>query len=397
MNKLTIRNFGPIKSVTVDLKKFTVIIGPQSSGKSCILKIASFCKWIEKRIEISQNPDKYLSEETVRTELFQFHKLNGFQKDNTFVKYESQFMLFSIAFNGKGKIDFDFQWKRNRWRYKRPAIAYIPAERNIVAAIPNWFDVKLVHNNIRNYMSDWEESRRLFSMSNSLPILDLDTAYYYNSTENSDKIIVDKQGHTIDFTNASSGLQSIVPLYVLISYLSDKSTYQAGVSSVANDKEHEKLKMMIEQSTDVPKSISAHEIVESLSRTQHTEIYLEEPEENIFPKTQYQLVKWLVRMMNVSADNSISMTTHSPYILSSLNNLIQAADAIKKDFRNDDVISNEILGSGAFVDYDSISVYSMMDGRVKTIKDEELRLISQSALDSASDDISEDFSKLLEL
>lgn len=397
MNKLTIRNFGPIKSVTIDLKKFTVIIGPQSSGKSCILKIASFCKWLEKRIELSQNPDKYLSEETVRTELLQFHKLNGFQKDNTFIKYESQFMLFSITFNENGKTVFDFQWKRNRWRYKRPAIAYIPAERNIVAAIPNWFDVKLVHNNIRNYMSDWEESRQLFSMSNSLPILDLGTAYYYNLSENSDKIIVDKQGHTIDFTNASSGLQSIVPLYVLISYLSDKSTYQAGVSSVANDKEHEKLKLMIERSTDVPKSLSIYEIIENLSKTQHTEIYLEEPEENIFPKTQYQLVKWLVRMMNVSADNSISMTTHSPYILASLNNLIQAADAVSKDFRNADVIRDEILGSDACISFDSISVYAMMDGRVKSIKDEELRLISQSALDSASDDISEDFSKLLEL
>lgn len=397
MNKLTIRNFGPIKSVTIDLKKFTVIIGPQSSGKSCILKIASFCKWLEKRIELSQNPDKYLSEETVRTELLQFHKLNGFQKDNTFIKYESQFMLFSITFNENGKTVFDFQWKRNRWRYKRPAIAYIPAERNIVAAIPNWFDVKLVHNNIRNYMSDWEESRQLFSMSNSLPILDLGTAYYYNLSENSDKIIVDKQGHTIDFTNASSGLQSIVPLYVLISYLSDKSTYQAGVSSVANDKEREKLKLMIERSTEVPKSFSAHEIIENLSRIQHTEIYLEEPEENIFPKTQYQLVKWLVRMMNVSADNSISMTTHSPYILASLNNLIQAADTVSKDFRNADVIRDEILGSDACISFDSISVYAMMDGRVKSIKDEELRLISQSALDSASDDISEDFSKLLEL
>lgn len=397
MNKLTIRNFGPIKSVTIDLKKFTVIIGPQSSGKSCILKIASFCKWIEKRIELSQNPDKYLSEETVRTELLQFHKLNGFQKDNTFIKYESQFMSFSIAFNGDGKTDFDFQWKRNRWRYKRPAIAYIPAERNIVAAIPNWFDVKLVHNNIRNYMSDWEESRQLFSMSNSLPILDLGTSYYYNLTENSDKIIVDKQGHTIDFTNASSGLQSIVPLYVLISYLSDKSTYQAGVSSVANDKEHEKLKSMIERSAEFPKSFSAHEIIENLSRTQHAEIYLEEPEENIFPKTQYQLVKWLAQMMSVSADNSLSMTTHSPYILSSLNNLIQAADYVSKDFRNADVIRSEILGSDAFIDFDSISVYAMADGRVKTIKDEELRLISQSALDSASDDISRDFSKLLEL
>ena len=397
MNKLTIRSFGPIKSVTIDLKKFTVIIGPQSSGKSCILKIASFCKWLEKRIELSQNPDKYLSEETVRTELLQFHKLNGFQKDDTFIKYESQFMAFSIAFDEIGKTSFDFQWKRNRWRYKRPAIAYIPAERNIVAAIPNWFDVKLVHNNIRNYMSDWEEARQLFSKSNSLPILDLDTSYYFNLMENTDKIIVDRQGHTIDFTNASSGLQSIVPLYVLISYLADKNTYQAGVSSVANDKEHEKLKLMVERNTEVPKSLSAHEIIENLSRTQHTEIYLEEPEENIFPKTQYQLVKWLAQMMNVSADNCISMTTHSPYILSSLNNLIQAADAVDKDFRNTDVIRDKILGSDAFIGFDNISVYAMMDGRVKTIKDEELRLISQSALDSASDDISEDFSKLLEL
>lgn len=397
MNKLTIRNFGPIKSVTIDLKKFTVIIGPQSSGKSCILKIASFCKWLEKRIELSQNPDKYLSMEVIGAELLQFHKLNGFQKSNTFIKYESQFMAFSIVFDEIGKTTFDFQWKRNRWRYKRPAIAYIPAERNIVAAIPNWFDVKLVHNNIRNYMSDWEEARQLFSKSNSLPILDLDTSYYFNLMESTDKIIVDKQGHTIDFTNASSGLQSIVPLYVLISYLSDKSTYQAGVSSVANDKEHEKLKLMIERSMDVPKSLSTYEIIENLSRTQHTEIYLEEPEENIFPKTQYQLVKWLVQMMDVSVDNSISMTTHSPYILSSLNNLIQAADAISKDFRNADVIRDNILGSDAFIGFDNISVYAMIDGRVKTIKDEELRLISQSALDSASDDISEDFSKLLEL
>ena len=397
MNKLTIRNFGPIKSVTIDLRKFTVIIGPQSSGKSCILKIASFCKWLEKRIELSQNPDKYLSEETIKVELLQFHKLNGFQKNNTFIKYESQFMAFSIAFDEMGKTSFDFQWKRNRWRYKRPAIAYIPAERNIIAAIPNWFDVKLVHNNIRNYMSDWEEARQLFSKSNSLPILDLDTSYYFNLMENTDKIVVDKQGHTIDFTNASSGLQSIVPLYVLISYLSDKGTYQAGVSSVANDKEHEKLKLMVERNTEVPKSLSAHEIIENLSRTQHTEIYLEEPEENIFPKTQYQLVKWLAQMMNVSADNCISMTTHSPYILSSLNNLIQASEAIEKDFRNAEIIKQEVLGSEDVVELKSISVYSMKDGHARSIMDEELRLISQSALDSASDDISEDFSKLLEL
>lgn len=397
MHKLTIRNFGPIKSVSLDLRKYTVIIGPQSSGKSCILKIASFCKWVEKRIELSQDPDKYMTEDTVKSELLQFHKLDGFQKANTYIKYDSPFMTFSMSWEGNGGIAFGFQWKRNRWRYHRPAIAYIPAERNIVAAIPNWFDVKLVHNNIRNYMSDWEESRQLFSMSNSLPILDLDTAYFYSTKENVDKIVVDKKGNTIDFTNASSGLQSIVPMYVLVSYLTNKSTYQAGLSSVANDKEHGKLVALIERNGDFPKTLSPHEIIGNLSKTQHTEIYLEEPEENIFPKTQYQLVKWLVKQMNVSEGNTLSMTTHSPYVLSSLNNLIQAGEAIGKDYRNAEIVKQDILGDDEVVEYENISVYAIKDGHARSIKDDELRLISQSALDAASDDISEDFSKLIDL
>jgi ferritin-like metal-binding protein YciE len=101
--------------------------------------------------------------------------------------------------------------------------------------------------------------------------------------------------------------------------------------------------------------------------------------------------------MNVSDGNTISMTTHSPYILSSLNNLIQASEAIDKDFRNAEIIKHEILGSEDTVEYKNISVYAIKDGYARTIMDDELRLISQSALDAASDDISEDFSKLLDL
>lgn len=396
MSKLTIKQFGPIKSVAIDLKKYNVIIGPQSSGKSCILKIASFCKWVEKRIELSQNPNRYLSEETVETELLQFHKLVGFEREGAYIKYESPFMQFAITFKQKNELSFEHQWKRNRWNYKRPSISYIPAERNIVAAIPNWFDVKLIHNNIRNYMSDWEEARQMFSRSNSLPILDLETAYFYNVSEKSDNIVIDKQGNSIEFTNASSGLQSIVPLYVLISYLTNKSAYQAGVSSVASDREREELAKIITSRSDLPQSLTSHEIIEHLSKTQHVEIFLEEPEENIFPQTQYQLVKWFANQMLLSEDNSISITTHSPYILSSLNNLIQAGEVIAEKIEKSGEIK-KILGNGRYISYDQISVYSMANGHAKSIKDKEFRLISQSALDSASDDISKDFSKLLDL
>ena len=51
--KLIIDNIGPIKHVELDLKRVNVIIGPQSAGKSCILKIAFFCAYAEKRMPIS--------------------------------------------------------------------------------------------------------------------------------------------------------------------------------------------------------------------------------------------------------------------------------------------------------------------------------------------------------
>ena len=48
MKHLTIHNFGPIKDVDIELGRINVIIGPQNSGKSTVLKIACYCDWIEK-------------------------------------------------------------------------------------------------------------------------------------------------------------------------------------------------------------------------------------------------------------------------------------------------------------------------------------------------------------
>ena len=42
--KLIIRNYGPIKDVELDLKKFNVIIGEQATGKSTIAKVLSVCR-----------------------------------------------------------------------------------------------------------------------------------------------------------------------------------------------------------------------------------------------------------------------------------------------------------------------------------------------------------------
>ena len=83
MNKLVIKNIGPLKSATVNLAKYNLFIGPQSSGKSCILKIASYCNWVEKRIELSQAPDDYLNDSVFWEHLVDYHRLNGFIKKDS--------------------------------------------------------------------------------------------------------------------------------------------------------------------------------------------------------------------------------------------------------------------------------------------------------------------------
>ncbi|MDZ7934261.1 MAG: AAA family ATPase [Emticicia sp.] len=39
--KLIVKNFGPIRDAELDIKKTTVLIGPQGSGKSTIAKLAA--------------------------------------------------------------------------------------------------------------------------------------------------------------------------------------------------------------------------------------------------------------------------------------------------------------------------------------------------------------------
>lgn len=50
MSRLIIKNIGPIKDVDIKLNKVNVFIGQQSSGKSTIAKIISFCSWLEKKV-----------------------------------------------------------------------------------------------------------------------------------------------------------------------------------------------------------------------------------------------------------------------------------------------------------------------------------------------------------
>lgn len=340
MKHLVIRNLGPLKEADIELKRINVIIGSQSSGKSCVLKTACYCTWVEKRIELTQTADFFAKDNNFLNELERFHKLKGYIRDETFISYESDFMSFSYDNATKS---FSFNWKEGRWDYRRSKVTYIPAERNLVAAIPNWFQVKFADDNIRDFMADWETARQ--ATTNDLSVLNLGISYRYDANTKSDKVQV-SDGVTLDFTNTSSGLQSLIPVYVHLNYLLSIQDGRIANSSVTGSKEENNLtnlvfdhfsplfgKQISEEDIDKKRPTVVFKIndnnyslqVSDIKKiqniilqyiiTDHCDIFLEEPEANLFPPTQSNLVEWLLEMTKGKQSNNLFIATHSPYIL----------------------------------------------------------------------------------
>ena len=302
MKHLIIRNLGPIQEADIELKEINVIIGAQSSGKSCVLKTACYCTWVEKRIELTQTEVYFCKNNQFIKGLEDFHKLKGYIKPDTAICYESDFMKFS--YDGLSG-DFHFEWKKDRWQYKRSKVTYIPAERNLVAAIPNWFQVKFADDNIRDFMADWETARQ--SSTESVSILNLDVSYHFDANTKSDKVEVGNNV-TLDFTNTSSGLQSLIPMFVHLNYLFQNIISKA--ESFADIQEKNEIQRILAEK-------NKSELYNNFCHTEHFDIFLEEPEANLFPPTQATLVEWLLDNISKKKQSSLFIATHSPYILNS--------------------------------------------------------------------------------
>ena len=271
-------------------------------------------------------------------ELENFHRLNGYIHKNTYIEYESDFIKFSFDHeNG-----FSYRWKENRWDYKRPKVSYIPAERNMVAVIPNWFEVKSVAENIQDFMADWSDARK--SIENDKEILNLKVMYHYDENNDTDYVKME-DGNILPFANVSSGLQSLIPLYVHLLNISSRKYQERENNSVKHKSELENLTaslidyyrnnigepyMKDPRYGDIKQEIgiSDREYVQNpemtkwfvkrllnISKTHHCEVFLEEPEQNLFPPTQQILMKTLLKLNKSGKANTLFVSTHSPYIL----------------------------------------------------------------------------------
>lgn len=113
---------------------------------------------------------------------------------------------------------------------------------------------------------------------------------------------------------------------------------------------------------------------------------VEEPEAHLFPTAQKHLIEMMTMLLN-KTQSQVFLTTHSPYILSVINNLLFASMVQEQ---GDSLEQNQ----GFFLRPAQTGVYRLKDGRIESIIDPETHLIDQNSLDEVSDELADEFDKI---
>ena len=120
--------------------------------------------------------------------------------------------------------------------------------------------------------------------------------------------------------------------------------------------------------------------------------FIEEPESHLFPRTQKSIMEFIALISNEG--HSMLVTTHSPYVLGTLNNLLYAGHFRRSDRQKQ---AADLFPNSLWLDHEEFDAWFVSDGKLENCMDSEIHLIQNEKIDEVSTVINEDYDRLFEL
>ncbi len=411
MENLYISNFLVIKEAKLEVKKINVIIGSQGTGKSVIVKALYFFQEIgsifRKCLIEEQSLDKVYSE--IEEKFLEIFPNYAWKNQDFEIIYEKNNIKISINnFNNKftpklsGNLASDYNISLLRFVEVKNELDISQINDNELFKFPKRFLYKRAATKIlqessidqlissptfipatRAFFSLFQEN--LFSFINTAQqnldpfIKDFGQLYegfrgFYN--KNKEKIYKDFPIHFIQDIMKGEIIEKDNQLYIL-----DENQREIALAQ-ASSGQQEALPMLLTLA-----------VLAFFSETKKDLIYIEEPEAHLFPISQALTIKILSYLYG--KDLNFILTTHSPYVLSELNNYLYAGSLIKRNLLNLEDF-NRILPNTTPIQSQDLSAYKIENGHLINIIDHEFEIIDSNEIDVASEHSQYIFNLLLD-
>lgn len=421
MPTLTVKDFSCIDHASVDLSRLTILIGPQGSGKSVISKLFFFFQSMLLGNVDTGQPIVSSSElkENIDDQFRRWFPESAWGNSRFCISYESGPISITITRDRPYKvqrstfqIDFSKSLEkllRDLQNTYRELVESFSAERSSIgrridfrisyqlsvhyASLlktllkDSYIEDQLFIPAGRSFFTSVGKAIAVFEHSNSLDPVTLDFGRTWASirdtryndysellksdannnrmqsvfggtitVEKDQEYILSDDGRKIPFSSLSSGQQELLPLWL-------------GVESFFN--------------------VSSRDGSGAL-------LYIEEPEAHLFPAAQSEIIEYLVN--KVTSDKykrNMFITTHSPYVLSKLNNLILAGKIFNEGKVSQGKLKR-VLDKSSWISPGWVSAYAIDGRNVVSVIDSD-GLIDAEYMDRISSDIFEEFSALVDL
>lgn len=388
--RLVIKNFGPIESVDLELGKMTILIGEQATGKSTIAKVLAVCRYFSYIVDF--RTDKSISDNSFYRGLL-YWNINEFLNVDTVIEYENSDYSVKITNQFEENSTFSIESeiflnpKSDKFKKLLSDLALIKEEPKVKDGY--------------SFPNSWSPNENFFRLNVSKV---LDNPLYIpterglqsifslgkSSIQNISDSLFDQFAKIDKFNGDFQSETEIKPLDLIY-----KSENGQGFIKNKRQVEFSKLKNGASgyQST-IPVVLAVKHYTE-FERKSKTFI-IEEPELNLFPKAQKKLMEFFVENINNNG-HSFLLPTHSPYILSSIENLMYAYKLgnIENGIHKDKI--NLIVPESYWINPEYVSVYFLNNGESKDVLDRKEALIEKDYIDSVSKILNDEFDQLLNI
>jgi predicted ATPase len=395
MAKLTVKNVGPIRDAELEVKKHTVFIGPQGTGKSTLAKLIAIGEdsklndptgFDSDALILKYSLDSFIEPSSTFWKFYNDYYCLEYDKALTFTftsegekitnKYLSAFIEESAHAQQILPLD-EFRNQITRDAHGRPMYrgnaqaqsqnfysqilpiitesisTLVPAERHLFpllsSSIWSFVDADInLPQSIKAFGREFERAR------NRQKALDLPFLKIQYSFESGRDLVYYADNKSVDLAQSASGYQSTIPLALVVDYQRQQAQRR---------------------------------------------FIIEEPELNLYPTAQKDLIYSLIGGLQPDVDYIDAewvITTHSPYVLSSFNTLMLAYRVAQ---RSEELRAEvqKIIPARCWINPEEFAAYYVDNGTVRSIISEKTGLIADNELDDVSEDLAGEQDQLIEL